>query len=60
MRTTLSAVNSIVSFIGLCALSLAIAYVNRSDAFVYISMLWLLACIGVMVVARSKLRLPVT
>ncbi len=41
----------------LCSASLTIAYYNRSDAFVYISLLWFLGCLAVVLTSKSNIQL---
>ncbi len=41
----------------LFSVSLAIIYYNRHDAFVYVSMLWVLACIVVMFISKPNVQL---
>jgi hypothetical protein len=47
----------LIAIIPLLMASLAIAYYNRNDAFVYIAMLWLATCLMIMWRAKSTLRL---
>jgi len=47
----------LIAIILLLMASLAIAYYNRHDAFVYIAMLWLATCLMIVWRAKSNLRL---
>jgi len=50
-------VMAILTLIILLSVSLAVTYYNRNDPFVYITMLWVSACILIILISKSNLRL---